>query len=105
LAFGFGVLFALGFIFDESAEAEFESGDYGKVYYLNPAKVVEQSSGSKSFKKRFQLTERNRLLMFALHEFVHGFGFGPHDEDYANKLTDMAGRVLDERKRFNWCFA
>lgn len=98
--------FALGFIFDETAEAEFESGEYGKVYYLNPAKVVEQSSSSsKSFKKRFLLTERNRLLMIALHEFVHGIGLGPHDEDYANKLTDMTWRVMDERKRFNWCFA
>lgn len=98
--------FALGFVFDESAEAEFESGDYGKVYYLNPAKVVEQkASSSKSFKKRFLLTERNRLLMIALHEFVHGVGLGPHDENYANKLTDMAWKVLDERKRFNWCFA
>lgn len=98
--------FALGFIFDESAEAEFEKGEYGKVYYLNPAKVVEQSSSaSKSFKKRFQLTERNRLLMIALHEFVHGMGYGPHDEDYANRLTDMSWKVLDERKRFNWCFA
>jgi len=97
--------FALGFIFDETAEAEFENFDYGKVYYLNPAKVVEQSSSnSKSFKKRFQLTERNRLLMIALHEFVHGLGLGPHDEDYANRLTDMAWKVLDERKRFNWCF-
>lgn len=98
--------FALGFIFDDSAEAEFENGDYGKVYYLNPAKVVEQvSSSSKSFKKRFQLTERNRLLMIALHEFVHGLGLGPHDEDYANRLTDMTWKVMDERKRFNWCFA
>lgn len=98
--------FALGFIFDESAEAEFEKGEYGKVYYLNPAKIVEQSSSSsKSFKKRFQLTERNRLLMIALHEFVHGMGYGPHNEDYANRLTDMAWKVFDERKRFNWCFA
>lgn len=98
--------FAIGYIFDESAEAEYEVGDYGKVYYLNPAKVVEQlCSSSKSFKKRFKLTERNRLLSIALHEFVHGIGYGPHNEDYAGKLTDMLAVVMDERKRFNWCFA
>ena len=91
--------FAIGFIFDENCEAEFEKGQYGSVYYLNPAKIV-----SSSFKKRFKLTERNRLLMIALHEFVHGIGFGSHDEYYSNKLTDMAWQVLDNRSRFNQCF-
>jgi len=97
--------FAIGFVFDDMCEAQFENDVYGKVYYLSPAKVVEQAgSSSKSFKKRFLLTERNRLLMIALHEFVHGIGYGPHDEDYASKFTDMAWKVMNDRKRFNWCF-
>lgn len=98
--------FAIGFVFDEQAEAEYENGDYGRVYYLNPAKIVEQASScSKSFKKRFAISERNRLLMLALHEFVHGSGHHYHDENYSNALTDMAWKVMDDRKRFNWCFA
>jgi hypothetical protein len=98
--------FAIGFVFDDQVEAEWESGQFGTVYYINPAQVVEQlSSNSKSFKKRFALTERNRFLMLALHEFVHGCGCQYHDENYANKLTQMAVKVLDEKKRFTWCFA
>jgi len=101
--------FSIGFIFDDgeetSTEAEHENGDYGEVYYLNPCVVVEQNhTYSKSFKKRFKLTERDRLIMMAVHEFVHGLGLGWHDERYANKLTDMAAKVMKERKRFNWCF-
>ena len=102
--------FSIGFIFDDgggdgATEAEYEEGDYGKVYYLNPCKIVEQiSTYSKSFKKRFKLTERDRLIMIALHEFIHGLGIGWHDEHYANKLTDLAAKVMKERKRFNWCF-
>ncbi len=82
------------------------TGRFGRVYYVSPAKIVEQSTSySKSFKKRFKLTERNRLIMVALHEFVHGLGLSWHDEDFACKLTDMAWHVIDNRKRFNWCFA
>ena len=101
--------FSIGFIFDEgdvyATEAECEQGDYGLVYYLNPCKIVEQdSSYSKSFKKRFLLTERDRLIMIGVHEFVHATGNSWHDEHYANKLTDMAAFVMKHRKRFNWCF-
>jgi hypothetical protein len=96
--------FAIGFVFDEDSEAQFENGDYGIVYYLNPAKIV-QGSSSKSFKKRFKLTERNRILAIAAHEVVHGLGFARHDDEFASKLTDVLGRVMDERKRFNWAFA
>ena len=101
--------FSIGFIFDEgdvyATEAECEQGDYGLVYYLNPCRIVEQdSSYSKSFKKRFLLTERDRLIMIGVHEFVHATGNSWHDEHYANKLTDMAAFVMKHRKRFNWCF-
>jgi hypothetical protein len=97
--------FAIGWIFTDECEAEFEDGKFGKVYYLGPARVVEQSSSySKSWKKRFALTERNRLLSLALHEFVHGLGYDVHDESYAGKITDMFGVVMDNRKDFNWCW-
>lgn len=101
--------FSIGFIFDEgetgATEAECEQGDYGLVYYLNPCRIVEQqASYSKSFKKRFKLTERDRIIAIGAHEFVHALGFGWHDERYANRLTDVLAVVMKNRKRFNWCF-
>lgn len=99
--------FGIGFVLSDDCEAQYEkTKEFGVVYYLNPAVVVEQvSSASKSLKKRFQLTERDRLLSIAVHEFVHGLGYGSHDEAYAGKLTDVFAKVMKERKRFNWCFA
>lgn len=98
--------FGIGFVFSEDAEAQYEkTSEFGTVYYLNPAKVVEQTgTSSKSFKKRFQLTERDRLLSIAVHEVVHGLGYSSHNEEYAGKLTDVFAMVLKERKRFNWAF-
>lgn len=98
--------FAIGFIFDESVEAEYENGPYGTVYYINPVEVVSNTitHASRSMKKRFKLTEKNRLLMLALHEFIHGCGYHYHDEMYATKLTNMAWMVMEQKKRFNWCF-
>jgi hypothetical protein len=90
---------------DEDAVAQFESGKYGFVYYLNPARVVTQvSSNSRSFKKRFKLTDRDALIAVAAHEYVHSLGFDIHDESYASKFTYVFERVLAARKSFNWCF-
>lgn len=99
--------FGIGFVFSEDAEAQYEQTNrFGVVYYLNPVQIVGQSvSLSKSFKKRFALTERDRILAIAVHEFVHGLGYDSHNESYAAKLTEVFSRVLKERKRFNWCFA
>lgn len=97
--------YAVGFVFSEDCEAQYEVGPYGKVYYLNPSKIVEQSaSRSRSFKKAFKLTERDRLIMIAVHEVVHGMGYGSHDENYARVLTDKAAIVMTNRKKFNDCF-
>jgi hypothetical protein len=97
--------FSIGFLFSEEDGAQHEEGDYGRVYYLNPCEVVEQQfSCSKSFRKRFKLTDRDDLIMLGLHEFVHGLGMSWHDQRYANRLTDMAAKVMKNRKRFNWCF-
>lgn len=97
---GFGV----GFVFDDDAEAQHEVGLYGRVYYINPVKIVVSSSGARSFSKRFLLTERNRLLALAVHEFVHGLDLDFHGEQYANVLTDLIAKVMDDRKLFNGCF-
>jgi hypothetical protein len=97
--------FAIGFLFSEDSEAQFEDGDFGKCYLISPAALTEQRlSSSKSWKKRFALTERNRVLAIAAHEFVHGLGYDIHDEDYASKLTDVMAVVMDNRKDFNWAW-
>jgi hypothetical protein len=65
--------FSVGFIVSDDCEAEHEVGDYGRVYYLAPAKIVSQSSSnSRSFKARFKLTEKDRLISLGVHELVHG---------------------------------
>lgn len=98
--------FGIGFVLSDDCEAQYEqTNEFGTVYYLNPASVVEQvGTRSKSFKKRFKLTERDRILSIAVHEFTHGLGYNSHNEEYAGKLTDIFARVMKERKRFNWCF-
>ncbi len=97
--------FSIGFVFDESSAAQCETGNFGLVYYLNPADVVEQnSSNSKSFKKRFKLTDRDKLIAIGAHEFVHALGYQMHCERYAAKFTDVIGTVMQYRNRFNWCF-
>lgn len=102
---GYKPEFSVGFIFSSDVEAQYEVGTYGNVFYLNPATVVEQSSSrSRSLRKRWKLTQRNKLITLALHEMVHGLGYRYHDEAYANVLTDMAARVMDNRQLFNECF-
>jgi len=100
--------FAIGFIFaDDKQLAEHEKGQFGTVYYIAPARLVEQSSSrSKSWQKQWKLTDRNQLIMTALHEFVHGGGgrCDMHDEEYANRLTDVAAKLMDNKKDFTWCF-
>lgn len=99
-------VFSIGFVFSADAEAMYEQNEhFGKIYYLNPAEIVEQKrTYSKSFKKRFKMTERDRLIALAVHEFVHGLGYLWHDANYANKLTDVFGTVLKNRKRLIACF-
>jgi len=105
--FGHEDRFSIGFVLDEEGtEAEYERGDYGRVYYLNPSVVVKQeASESRSFRKRFKLTERHRLLALAAHEFVHGaYNIDKHDEDFASRFTDVMAEVLKHAARFNKCF-
>lgn len=102
--FDVGDSFAVGFLFGDS-EAQHEVGPFGRVYYIAPAKIVEQkSSSSKSFKKSWKLTDRGRLITVAAHEFTHGIGYSRHDEDFSTRFTDIMGVVMDNRKFFNWCF-
>ena len=99
--------FAIGFVFDDDRMSEFEDGQFGSVYYIAPAKLVQQqSSQSRSWRNCWKLTDRNQLLLTALHEFIHGSGgnLRYHDEDYSSKLTDWAAKVMDHKKDFTWCY-
>jgi len=98
--------FTIGFLFSNDTEAQFETHrEFGSIYLLNPVSIVSQKySVSRSLKKRFSLMERNRLIAIALHEFIHGIGFGIHDEQYSNVLTEYFYKVMDNRDRFGWCF-
>ncbi|MHA1951439.1 MAG: hypothetical protein ACW99G_17875 [Candidatus Thorarchaeota archaeon] len=96
--------FSIGFLFDLEAEACYESSsDYGTIYFICPCKLNEEGQKT-SWRKRFQISERDRLIAIAAHEFVHGLGLEWHDERYACKLTDVMGVVMANRKKFNWCF-
>lgn len=98
--------FSVGFVLDEESEAEYEKTSlYGKVYYINPAKVVCQKKNTqcRSFKARYtgSWSDRFALISVAAHEFVHGaFGLMEHDEDYAGKLTDVMAKVMMHLKEF-----
>ncbi|MBW2672190.1 MAG: hypothetical protein JRD89_02085 [Deltaproteobacteria bacterium] len=106
--FGHKDSFAVGFLLDDIREAECEvTEEYGRVYYINPAVIVEQvCSRSRSLKKRwlFNNAGKYQLLAVAVHEFVHGFGYGVHDEGYANQMTNMVGTAFANKKRFHHCF-
>lgn len=99
--------FSIGFVFDEADIAMFErSSEYGKVYYISPAELVCQKSrpSCRSFRKRFALTDRDKLITLAAHEYVHGEGYSDHDEEYSSRFTHVMMTVMKERKRFNKCF-
>lgn len=96
-------VFSIGFVFEAeeddspAAAAMFEKDGNDLIYYISPAKS--------HFKKRFKLTDRDTLICYALHEFIHGIGHAYHNEDFASALTHKAAIVLKNRKRFNWCFS
>ena len=99
--------FAIGFYFSEGLEAAHEkSQNYGHVVYVNPIAVTHNPGGSRSFAKRWKFDAAGnwRLLATALHEFCHLEGFGPHNEEFACRLSDLTALVLQNLKRFGRLF-
>jgi len=92
-------VFAVGFVFDhrdeDAALALYEKDGVKNLYYINPT--------LSKFKKRLALTDRDKIIAYAVHEFVHG-EHRYHDESYAAELTNMMALVMKNRKRFNKCF-
>lgn len=98
--------FTIGFVFSEDCLAQYEATkENGKVYFLNPVKIEDGR-----WTKRYEYSigygreDLNQIAISALHEFVHGLGYSDHDEDYAAKLTDMAGKLLGHTKELLWCY-
>lgn len=95
--------FSVGFVIDEESEAEHEmSSTYGRVYYINPTKMIE-SEGKRRLETRYDSVwgDRFRIISTAAHEFVHGLGFKEHDEDYSSKLTEVMEVVLQHMEELS----
>ncbi len=107
--FGREANFSVGFVLDQSSEAQYEyTHEYGEVFYINPAKVVRQAtSNSRSFRRRFSLTHvgKAKLLADAVHEYLHSLGLGAHDESYANTFTEYFARAWANRKALSAAMA
>jgi hypothetical protein len=105
--------FSVGFIFEgdenESTQAEFEqSGDFGRVYYVNPVRIARNRFTGRSLAKRWKFDKPGKmaLLADAVHEVCHSqCRFSGHDEIYAGKLTDMMAIAFAQYDRFHKCFS
>lgn len=85
---GRGGEFSVGFVIDDESKAEYETGVYGPVYYINPD-MVKQTHYRTAWNSRFD------IIASAAHEFVHGaYGLKQHDEDYAGALTEVMGLCM-----------
>jgi len=105
--YGIEDTFSVGFIFNDGgviAQHEW-SQQYGRVYFINPV-CMDGSKWTKRFNysKNKARGDLNQIVVSALHEVVHGLGYSDHDEDYSNKLTDMAGELLGHTKALIDCF-
>lgn len=96
-------VFSVGFVFSTEAEAMFAQQAGNIIYYLNPCKIVTDKTSTR-FKKRFLLTEKERIICIAVHEIVHAMGHDLHDESYARQLTDAMAVIMKNRVKFNDCF-
>jgi hypothetical protein len=99
--------FSVGFIFEEGVLAEFEqSSDYGRVFYINPAKIALTAANVRVLKKRwgFTWTLKYQLIVTAIHEYVHSLGISGHDERFVGKSDELMAVVLQNLPRFRKCF-
>jgi hypothetical protein len=89
--------FCVGFVLDDEADAQYEEGPGGtRTFLINPAKP-----GKRGLIRKFRVADRDAIVAMAAHEFVHG-GIGEmyHDEDFANRLTEVMAKALRHRRQF-----
>ncbi len=100
--------FSVGFIFEEgNVLAEFhKTSDYGRVFYISPMKVSRTSTDVRVFKKRWGFTwsMKYRLIVTAVHEYVHSCGYMGHDEAFNGKSDECMEVVLKNIANFRKCF-
>jgi hypothetical protein len=99
--------FSVGFLFSEDAEGQHEcTQEFGSVLYVNPVEVSGGEGKPRVLKRKFSFDAKGNweILTTAVHEWVHFLGFSGHDVEFANKLTEVFGLVLKDRKRFGRIF-
>lgn len=106
--------FSVGFVFDEDVDGEpcqalYErKHDIGDIYYIAPCRLERGPNGridnAPRLVTRWSRSDKWEILAVAAHEFVHGEGYGYHDEKYAARLTEVLGTVLKNKDRFAHCF-
>lgn len=98
--------FAVGFVFSEDSEAQYEEHDNRRIFLINPAKVVGGNGKPRAFQRAwtFAPPEHWRLVATASHEFVHALGYALHNESFSAELTRVLGLVLQNRSRFGAIF-
>jgi len=95
----FGIGFTIG-----GAEAQYIAHKGVNYYLVNPFDIIE-NKGTKYLKKKFNFTShKEKIIMYAVHEFAHGLGFTSHDENFANILTDLAELAMKNLKELKKCF-
>ena len=99
--------FSVGFIFDKDSLAQYEREGDRHVVYINPAKLIQETGKARQLHTRWKFDAAGNweLLATAVHEFCHLEGYGRHDQDYANRLTDLMSLVLANRARFSKYFS
>lgn len=94
----FGIGFTIG-----SANAQYITHKGIRYYLINPFEIVE-SKGTKYLKKKFNfVTNKEDIIMLAVHEYAHSF-VENHDELYAATLTDLAALAMKNIKELKRCF-
>ncbi len=99
--------FSIGFIFNSDSIAEYEVENGERVVYINPAILKESAGQARQLLTRWKFDAPGNweLLATAIHEFVHLQGFGDHNEEYAERFTQLTSLVFANRTRFSRHFS
>lgn len=95
--------FAIGFTLGER-EAQYIERSGHKYYLINPFNIViQKESKSRSFAKKWKFTDKENIIMCAVHEYAHSFHHY-HDESYANRLTELSALAMKNLQTLKKCF-
>lgn len=103
----FESVWSIGFYFSDEPGGFEINRSYGAIYYINPIEIVQQnSSQSRSFKKRWSFTDgKYGIIATAAHQFVHCWkSYNYHDENFLNYYSEVMTVVMKNFKSFHKCF-